>query len=383
MISRTLWRNRFSHSLLVTATYVSLVGGPMAGENGLAQLDPETGEPGYVPEATIQLRTEPAATPQQAAIAGGLYGTDGLRLFLLDKATGAATFIGNHGFPPGGFVMGALTFDATGTLYGITTTSRAQLFVIDVSTGASASVGLLDVGFVFEGGLAFDNSGVLLGVNSGSANQSRAFTIDTTTGAATDLGPNPGEGRDLNGMTVLDDAIYALDRVSNTLGNLDETTGAYTQIGNPGVTIGDSGGLAADPADGALYATFDAVGGLYMLDESTAAASLIGTTSVTKGLAFAPLSITPPPPCFGDCNANGRVEVSELVRGVNIVLGRLAVSECSAVDGDSNGRVSVGELVTAVNSALDGCPVRRFEDTGLRGIDHQTEVREREENRDD
>ncbi len=59
--------------------------------------------------------------------------------------------------------------------------------------------------------------------------------------------------------------------------------------------------------------------------------------------------------CVGDCNGDGMVSISELVRGVNIALGQLDVSECTAFDRDSDGQVSISELVAAVNSALEGC----------------------------
>jgi hypothetical protein len=61
------------------------------------------------------------------------------------------------------------------------------------------------------------------------------------------------------------------------------------------------------------------------------------------------------PACVGDCNADGKVEVSELVRGVNIALGELPLTACPSFDGDASGQVNVNELVQAVNRALTGC----------------------------
>src|SRR5690349_14161217 len=61
--------------------------------------------------------------------------------------------------------------------------------------------------------------------------------------------------------------------------------------------------------------------------------------------------------CVGDCDHSGAVTVDEVVIGVNIALGTLAVDACTALDADANGQVSVDELVTAVNRILDGCPV--------------------------
>jgi hypothetical protein len=62
------------------------------------------------------------------------------------------------------------------------------------------------------------------------------------------------------------------------------------------------------------------------------------------------------PVCVGDCDASGDVVVNELVKGVNIALGTMDVSECTAADGKADGGVTVDELVTAVRNALEGCP---------------------------
>ena len=61
-------------------------------------------------------------------------------------------------------------------------------------------------------------------------------------------------------------------------------------------------------------------------------------------------------PCVGDCDGNTKVAVDELVKGVNIALGTLAPSACSAFDCHGDGHVTVDCLVKAVNNALDGCP---------------------------
>jgi ELWxxDGT repeat protein len=59
--------------------------------------------------------------------------------------------------------------------------------------------------------------------------------------------------------------------------------------------------------------------------------------------------------CVGDCDADGRVTVEELIRGVNIALGLDTADSCSALDGNGDDVVSVDELVSAVNHALRGC----------------------------
>jgi len=66
----------------------------------------------------------------------------------------------------------------------------------------------------------------------------------------------------------------------------------------------------------------------------------------------------PAGPCTGDCNGDGRVVINELVRGVNISLGRATLDTCSGFDTDASGTVTIPELVRAVGDARFGCGVR-------------------------
>jgi hypothetical protein len=65
--------------------------------------------------------------------------------------------------------------------------------------------------------------------------------------------------------------------------------------------------------------------------------------------------------CVGDCDGDGSVTVSELIRGVNISLDLLPLDRCPAFDRDGDGEVEISELVTAVNNSLAACllPLRR------------------------
>ena len=66
----------------------------------------------------------------------------------------------------------------------------------------------------------------------------------------------------------------------------------------------------------------------------------------------------PSGPCTGDCDGNGQIAISELVRGVNISLGRVSIGTCPSFDSDRSGSVSITELVRAVSDARFGCGVR-------------------------
>ena len=64
---------------------------------------------------------------------------------------------------------------------------------------------------------------------------------------------------------------------------------------------------------------------------------------------------TPPGECCGDCNEDGSVTVNEVVTGVNIALGSLAVDQCPPFDANADGTIAINELVKAINAALFGC----------------------------
>ncbi len=68
------------------------------------------------------------------------------------------------------------------------------------------------------------------------------------------------------------------------------------------------------------------------------------------------LKIEPEPECVGDCNANGSVEIQELVRSVSIALNRADIASCRAIDLELDSLVLINELVEAVGNALRGCP---------------------------
>ncbi len=60
--------------------------------------------------------------------------------------------------------------------------------------------------------------------------------------------------------------------------------------------------------------------------------------------------------CVGDCDGSGDVSVNELITMVDIALGNLPVSSCTAGDANGDGTIEINEIITAVNNALNGCP---------------------------
>jgi DNA-binding beta-propeller fold protein YncE len=60
--------------------------------------------------------------------------------------------------------------------------------------------------------------------------------------------------------------------------------------------------------------------------------------------------------CVGDCASSGAVEISDVLLGVNIALGRASVEQCMAIDANGDGSVTIDELLKAITNALNGCP---------------------------
>lgn len=59
--------------------------------------------------------------------------------------------------------------------------------------------------------------------------------------------------------------------------------------------------------------------------------------------------------CVGDCDGNGAVSVSELIRGVNIALSKAPTTVCVVLDRNNSNTVTIDELVAGVANALHGC----------------------------
>ena len=59
--------------------------------------------------------------------------------------------------------------------------------------------------------------------------------------------------------------------------------------------------------------------------------------------------------CVGDCSGTDQVTISDLILGVDILLGFAPVSDCPAF-ADADGVATIAILITGVNNALNGCP---------------------------
>lgn len=131
-------------------------------------------------------------------------GTNGFQstgLFTVDKNSGAATLVGQAGgqccTAPFGFNMNGLGFSSSGTLYanGFSLSGGdSRLYTLDLASGAASDVGPhgVNVGRDLKySGLAFQANGTLLSLGSYDAASGALYTVDAATGAATSLTP-PG-----------------------------------------------------------------------------------------------------------------------------------------------------------------------------------------------
>ncbi len=66
--------------------------------------------------------------------------------------------------------------------------------------------------------------------------------------------------------------------------------------------------------------------------------------------------------CTGDCSGDGKVSIGDVIRVLNIYLGRPLLNlgnpalSCPSADTDFTGGVSIGEVQQTVNRFLGGCP---------------------------
>jgi hypothetical protein len=217
-------------------------------------------------------------------------------LYTVDTGSGAATAVG----PVGIDNIGDLTSDQVSTLWGIQITTNS-LVTIDPATG----LGTLGPAITGTGGpagaapfpivsLAYDTANSTLygdtSVPYGGETADELYSINTTTGAATDVG------------TIGDNSVYALgfdqsgdlfgvDGNCNLLG-ISTTTGAGTIIGATGTAPNGGCGaydIASDPSSGLMYLADSNSSSLFSVDLTTGAATLVGPYGGSPnlvGLAF-------------------------------------------------------------------------------------------------
>jgi hypothetical protein len=204
-------------------------------------------------------------------------------LYRVNPATAALTWVGNTTVS----ALAGLELGRNGKLYAISGSPHPALYSIDPATAIAVQIGLLGVGFMFEGALAIAPNGIAYATNLNTSSAAGLFRIDLATGQSTLLGTISGGARDINGLAWRRDGkLVAIDRVSNALITIDPVTFATTTLATVPSTVGAVGGMTAI-GDTGFYSTSGPVSSipgsnlLYSFDLFTGASTLVGSFAPT------------------------------------------------------------------------------------------------------
>jgi outer membrane protein assembly factor BamB len=205
------------------------------------------------------------------------------------------------GMTAGALMVGIDFRPADGRLYGVGTDSR--VYTIDTTTGAATAVGGAFSPSVNgeHFGLAFSGAQDRLRLSSVEGNQN--LGLDPLTGAVAsaepDLAfaasdPNAGGNPAISALAYREaggsSSLYAVDATANALVAVDPATGGLTTVGGFGFNVYLCSGLDID-ADGTGYASLSTDNGseLYTIDLATGGATLLGNIGpAVHSLALAP-----------------------------------------------------------------------------------------------
>ena len=183
---------------------------------------------------------------------------------------------------------------ACATLFGCTGTfaSASTLFRINPTTGVGLAVG--PMGMFGCSGLAFHpTTGVLYAVGFSPFGDEFLWTVDVSTGAATQIGPTNTDG--ISDVAFLSDGTLFASEVP-FLSILSTTTGDATRLGSTGVF--DDMGITFDQSEDLLQADS---GGLRSLDQAS------GSPTFIAALSFPPVACAFPRISSMDTHSSGVV----------------------------------------------------------------------------
>ncbi len=298
--------------------------------------------------ATAQSRIVAQATDTQGCAApGGGRGGDPLEILTFRAATATTVHLavdhvcGAVGIPFRITVSsprcpneaGQITFE-TGRF------DAAQLYGHAASAGAIATTAI-DVREIASAG-AFAGGDAVIDVQAYSARGGALPFYFDGAGAALPDAPVRRFKPDLAAPDGGDTAFFGIDRDDNGLPNFFGTSAAAPVVAAvaallrqaaPGLTPAAVAALLRDTARDVAAPGRDPLAGAGLVDPGAALAALIVTTP-------------------GDCDADRRVSVAELLIAVRIALGDASAASCAAADSDGDGAVSIAELLDAVSAAL-------------------------------
>jgi hypothetical protein len=279
MSSSTVLRSLSRGLTLAAVALVAACGGDSGGPSGPSSPDPDP-----IPSPTPEPQPEP----------GPVSGLEGRAIFGLTCANQLVLFgSGNPevlqrqvpitGMAPGAVMLG-IEFGAS-QLYGVGSDSR--MYTVDTLTGAATPAGdVLVPGASGEHfGLAYDGTRNLFHLSSAESNQN--LTIDGSNGAVSDSGPelaydaadqHAGSNPAVVAEASLGPALYGVESNENAVVRVSPSTGHLTTLAVLPFNVYVCSGLDID-TDGTAYAALSTDSGseLYTIDLDTGATELLGS----------------------------------------------------------------------------------------------------------
>lgn len=195
-----------------------------------------------------------------------------------------------------GHLIGIAMHPSNTRLYAVTSVGGSpsvnSLYKIDATTGASTFIGSLGLGTLFEGDLAFSDSGTLYGIQG-----TKLYTIDTNTGAATVVG-NPN-GSDYSFLSFNGSGtLYGIDNgmtpgfLPTYLDQINPATAAVITSQSLSPYLGGYGGMDWNQIGGYMWvadgqdpgSTYAGNRKLFRLDPVTGTLTAVGPLGLSHGL---------------------------------------------------------------------------------------------------
>jgi hypothetical protein len=232
-----------------SASAQSLYGSAAAGATGrLYRLNPATGAviQDIGPLNDVTGLNYPITGLAFHPTTGMLYGSTGnnpsttaARFVRINPATAQVTVIGSFNAGPTNAsgtpaTMADLSFDSTGNLYGVGSIGGPQLYSINLATGQATVVGNTGITSTTGGGIEISTTGAIFGTPTAS----RFGTYDGVTGAFMNIAnpDKPAGGGGYGALTFIGNTLYGLNVGPGSpppthLVTINTTTGAVTDIG--------------------------------------------------------------------------------------------------------------------------------------------------------
>ena len=212
-------------------------------------------------------------------------------LLRIDLTTFDVTVVGFTG----GDDIDGLAFNSSGVLFA-SDNDDDRLYTLSLTTGAIMSSAAFNgaISGVSDTGLSFNSSDVLfLSDDDGGSGTESLYTVNTTTAELTLVGEHD---LDIDGIAFDgSDVLYGIDDTNNQLVTLDTTTGAASVIGPLGFSTSSEQGLSFDPVTGTLWMVNEGNHSLYTINLTTGAATFMANLGFDfESLAIIDVSVPEP-----------------------------------------------------------------------------------------